>query len=526
MSNLEEIQLKYGNSENEIISFQTKSCAILGENGAGKSFLSKKIFELINPKPELITAQRSLIIDARSNLSDDDERLISTAFSYTSPNIGQRMTFVHWTNVIDKNNLIQDDFNTNLERLIREHKNEYSYVGQQVKETNNPKFAQIKTKADEIFEIWNKTFLNKIIKIDKDGKIKINSEYKIEGLSDGERSALYLILKCVYAPENSIIIVDEAETHLNSALLQDLWDKIENERPDCRFVYISHNIDFITSRRDCTKFWIQNFIFPDNWTISEIKEEEDLPPGLIERIIGTKKPKILFVEGEKGSLEHKLYQNIYPEFKVEPVESCENVINFTKILRNSDQKYKKDYFGLIDRDFRTDESVEKLKESKVFCLPVAQYENLFFRKEVVTYALEYSGDEEKDEKIKDLEEELLSKIKLSNFRKVYYKNKIQQSFNQTLSTFVVGEKYEYINDYQIINSEWLEIEGITDSNILLKYIKGNNDDKVVTDCAKSIEDGSDGKNWKRWEERVIRIFNTDKKEEFKKVFVDFMLEII
>lgn len=102
-----------------------------------------------------------------------------------------------------------------------------------------------------------------ILSFDSDGKIKVKSKidtnvlYEIKNISDSEISALYLIVKFIFSLKGLIIIVDERYTHLNSALLNDLWDRIEDSRKDCRFIYISHDINFITTRTDCMNFWIK-----------------------------------------------------------------------------------------------------------------------------------------------------------------------------------------------------------------------------------------------------------------------------
>ena len=168
------------------------------------------------------------------------------------------------------NNTIQDDFETNLEIIIREYVNKHAEasINHHAWVFNRPE-----TKLDKLISIWKQIFKKKICFSTDEEKLIIQfweTEYGRETLSDWERSALYLILKCILAPKNSIIIVDEWENHLNPALLYELWDGIERARTDCRFVYISHDIDFITSRNNCTKFWIKSFSYPDQREIEKI----------------------------------------------------------------------------------------------------------------------------------------------------------------------------------------------------------------------------------------------------------------
>jgi len=62
---------------------------------------------------------------------------------------------------------------------------------------------------------------------------------------------------------------------------------------------------------------------------------------VIIKVIGTKN-KILFVESVDNK-DAKLYQLLYPEFKVWPVGSCDNVINYTKAFNLGVEKFNKKY---------------------------------------------------------------------------------------------------------------------------------------------------------------------------------------
>ena len=68
-------------------------------------------------------------------------------------------------------------------------------------------------------------------------------------MSVGERSVLYLAAQVLRVPESKIIIMDEPEVHLHPSLMGYLWDALEKVRPDCLFIYITHDVDFVTSRR-------------------------------------------------------------------------------------------------------------------------------------------------------------------------------------------------------------------------------------------------------------------------------------
>lgn len=516
---MQEAQLNY--SLGKTLNFSTRNCAILWANWSWKSSLSRKIFESNNSwnMIQFIWAQRNLTFSQWSLKWEQDENLNDKSFWFNDRQNGKLWSahLSYFTSRESYNNIIQDDFNENLEKLFREDNNSHSDASRKYVEWES--FSKPKTKADVIFSIWNGIFMNKKIEINE-GKIRVifgvSSKYEIENLSDWERSALYLIIKCMYAPENWIIIVDEGETHLNSALLHDLWDRIEDERNDCGFVYISHNIEFITSRNDCTKFWIKNFNHPEHWEIEEIQNEE-LPEELILQIIWSKKEKILFVEWKEHK-DKQLYQRIYPEFKVIAVDSCVDVINYTKSLNISPQSYHKQYFWLIDRDFRNDTEITALESKKVFSLPVAEFENLFFREEVVKFVFDLLWKQsEFQERFANLKEKVLALKSDDTFRADFYKHYITQKFNRSLANFEITTDFEFKDDLHEINALWAGIQGSSteDFNNFLKLLN-----------AKWIVWKTNALNlWYWWEwyrQQVLNIFNTPRCLDFRNEFLKFM----
>ena len=70
-------------------------------------------------------------------------------------------------------------------------------------------------------------------------------------LSDGEKAAFYYIAMSMLTPQETCIIVDEPESHLNLAIVNQIWDRIEQERKDCQFIYLTHNPEFAAGRRNC-----------------------------------------------------------------------------------------------------------------------------------------------------------------------------------------------------------------------------------------------------------------------------------
>ena len=120
-------------------------------------------------------------------------------------------------------------------------------------------------------------------------------------MSDGERVAFYLLGQVLCAPTDAIVVIDEPEIHLHRAIQVALWDEAEKSRPDCTFVYITHDLEFAGARSAARKIWVKSFD-GSSWTWDEVEPQEDLPDHLVFQVLGSRRP-VLFVEGEANSLD-------------------------------------------------------------------------------------------------------------------------------------------------------------------------------------------------------------------------------
>jgi hypothetical protein len=89
------------------------------------------------------------------------------------------------------------------------------------------------------------------------------------------------------------------------------------------------------------------------------------------------------VEGTADSYDTKLYSELYKECYVVPCDSCSRVIAQTKAMNANPQLYYLNCYGLIDRDFRSDYEMDKLREDGIYTIKVAEVENLFLVEELL-----------------------------------------------------------------------------------------------------------------------------------------------
>jgi ABC-type cobalamin/Fe3+-siderophores transport system ATPase subunit len=376
---MKDIKIPKSNSEEQEITALEKNMVIVGANGAGKTRFGSKL-EQINSPTKRISAQRYLQLTEVVQRQDYEtsESQLRSVFKNQSP--------------IQP----QNDYQQVLISLFAEE----SKRNEGVISTINSKGQITKEETpnstkEKVLEVWNFIFPYRTLKLEKD-KVRAD-DFSGTEMSDGEKVGLYLISQILLAEKDCILIVDEPELHLHKALMVRLWNKLEECRSDCTFVYITHDLDFAVSKPTSKLIWIQSF--KNNlWDWKEIDLNEIIPEDLFLEILGSRKP-ILFVEGDRGSLDIQIYQAYYENFTVIPCGSCEKVIEAVRGLKSHADLHDKKVFGIIDRDFRTDEQLTALKKDGIFSTTLNEIENLFLVPEIVDIVCAHLSKVDKKEEI-------------------------------------------------------------------------------------------------------------------------------
>jgi hypothetical protein len=110
-----------------------------------------------------------------------------------------------------------------------------------------------------------------------------------------------------------------------------------------------------------------------------------LPEELLLEILGSRKP-ILFVEGERSSVDHAVFTHLYPEWTVIPCGGCGRVLNVTQSFESLKQLHNLSCRGVIDRDIRSEQEIKYLRDRNICVLDFAEVENLFLIEEVLRIA--------------------------------------------------------------------------------------------------------------------------------------------
>jgi len=242
------------------------------------------------------------------------------------------------------------------------------------------------TRLDKVKQAWERILPHRELVV---GGLRIQTQvrgdaskiYNSSEMSDGERVIFYLIGQCLAAPKDGIIVIDEPELHLHKSVQAPLWAEIERLRPDCLFVYLTHDVDFAVAQEGAERVWLKSFD-GTSWDWDLIEDKDDLPDDLLIEVLGSRKP-VVFVEGVNGSHDVSLYREILTGFLVIPRGSCDQVIQAVRALRSNSQLHHLQVYGLIDRDRRTVPEISALQADNIYTLDVAEVENLFCTQELL-----------------------------------------------------------------------------------------------------------------------------------------------
>ncbi len=351
------------------------SVVIVGANGSGKSSFSRNTKKVLGDNIAIISAQKIFTHQIINSIPLGAESLQNVRKFQSDEKLGR-----DWSNN-QKHDYGQDLYNLMLS-LTAEHNKYVDNFYSQVKNGTidiNSDVQQIKGSViEEVINIWKKIITHRCMRY-KGMEIKIHTyngeTYDFPNLSDGEKAVFYYIAHILLAKENSFIIVDEPENHLHVGVVSKLWDTLENRRADCKFIYLTHNLDFAASRVQATKLWSQRFIAPATWDVVPLPKDEDLPESLLMELLGSRK-KILFCEGAKSSLDYKLYTLLFKNYTIKPVGGHLAVISYTRAFNKSNEAFNNTAIGIIDGDFHLDNEKSKWEEDSIYCIDAQEIENV------------------------------------------------------------------------------------------------------------------------------------------------------
>jgi energy-coupling factor transporter ATP-binding protein EcfA2 len=260
---------------NQEVQCQT-SIVVVGANGSGKSRLGSWL-ELKGPQKERvhrIAAQRSLVFPENSSPIGFEKARDAFYWAPAPPNWDReqyeqnkptlRLQHRYGGSVINAETAPLSDFEALVTLLFSENYSALLSHEEQQRKTQDliPMPNTLLRRVQALWEnlLPSRSLIMKSSEVQVAQKSAPENAYSARAMSDGERVIFYLIGQCLCAPQDGIIVVDEPEIHLHKAIQNALWDALEKARPDCTFVYLTHDLPFAADRIGATKICINEFL--------------------------------------------------------------------------------------------------------------------------------------------------------------------------------------------------------------------------------------------------------------------------
>ena len=400
-------QVLYNFKVIKLFSFIAKidsTTVIIGANGAGKTSLINELRKNSIDEMYVLPAQKLLYF-----VSNTHNRNGITKEKYIQD---LKEVNIKYDTIEIQTHQIEDDFSGTFTKLITLWVKDFAKVASD----NSRGVAGVSIALlNRVEQIWNQIFPEITFYPEPDDRVlevvRNGDKYSINGLSDGERCVLFYIGNVLLAPENSYIVVDEPETFLNGAVYNELWDLLISERPDCQFIFASHNMDFVQSRTNATYIWCNKFEAPYDFDYEQLEESPEFPLSILAEVSGTRKP-ILFCEGTKTSIDYQIYSKLFSEFCfVKPVQGHKQVIQHTKAYNNLQLLHGNTAYGIIDNDWMNKSSIQEYKEQNIFVLPFNEVEMMLVDEAVVKSCLHFDDDKEKQQKFENFQQSIIESCK-------------------------------------------------------------------------------------------------------------------
>ncbi|MEZ8618424.1 AAA family ATPase [Vibrio splendidus] len=481
-----------GNARENIDFPVNSSVVITGANGSGKTRLGAWL-EFDSSQRDLvrrISAQKSLSMPDSSHTSSMEEAECDLNFGASNvqdvkSNPLHYKTYSRWGR--KPSTFLLNDYEKLMVYLFTE-------LFQKTLDHSEGKTSENRAILYKIKHIWEHVLPHRELIIEA-GKVKtrikgnVQSEYNASDMSDGERVIFYLVGQCLTASKGSILVIDEPELHLHKSIHSKLWSILENERSDCLFVYITHDLEFAAQQSSSEKVWVKSYD-GTNWNWEALPEFSELPEELVLEVLGARTP-VIFVEGTANSFDLQLYSLFYSDCLVLPKGSCENVIQIVKGLNESGLVNDKNVVGIIDRDRRVQAEIDNLKKKGVLVLDVAEVENLFLLPEVMQIAcesLEFNYEEKQVELTSRVRELLTNELDVQISKRtsgeIVHKlrffndksnglNKIKESYDSVIGNIDINSIYADVAsefDSVITNSDYIGMLRLYNRKSLLTLV--------------------------------------------------------
>ena len=224
--------------------------------------------------------------------------------------------------------------------------------------------------------------------------------YSAAEMSDGERNALLLAAEVLTVQPNTLILIDEPELHLHRSIVSPLLSRLFSKRPDCMFIVSTHELALPLDNPDSKIMLVRSCSYNDvsavSWDVDLVNSPLDVDEDLKTDVLGARRT-VVFVEGERSSLDTPLYSLIFPYASVIPRGTRKSVEDAVRSIRASHELHWIKAYGIVDNDGRGPDDVEQLREEGIYPIEVYSVESIYFdqkiQEEVATRRTDLTGDD-------------------------------------------------------------------------------------------------------------------------------------
>lgn len=506
------------------------SVVIVGANGSGKTRLASYIEDQLGELTHRIAAHRALSLNPSvAKVSEREAKLgLKTGWTHKEANIGHRKG-QRWGGNAPV--ALLNDFDYLLQTLFAEQTNTSLETHKAAREGGSVDAKA--TKFEILKQVWESLLSHRELHISGDDiQVSLRGShdlYSASEMSDGERAVFYMLGQALVAEPGSLLIFDEPELHVHKSIMSKLWDELEAIRPDCSFLFITHDIEFACSRI-ADKYVIRRYEPSPTWEISRVPDDSGFDENTITLILGSRKP-VLFVEGNESSLDIATFRCCYPGWTVIPRGSCEQVIHSVVTMRRNSQLTRISCSGIVDADDYSSEDSEYLARLGIAILPLSEIENVFVHPSVAEAILRGEGfsGPQLQEKLQGFRDAVIASISEENVEKAvlrYCRRRVDRALKKVdlRSAQTASQLKELLHqEVTTLNIEELDvyarktideaIENRDVSKLLSLY-----DNKGLLAIASTHLKGTRRSEFEHW---LIRLFNSQKAspviEEVKKI---------
>ncbi|MCM1522065.1 MAG: DUF4435 domain-containing protein [Muribaculaceae bacterium] len=352
----------------ELDTDRTPNIVIIGANGSGKTrFASQMAADL---------GERAFRLSALKALYDRDRQ---------DPTPGSIDCLYH--EATRGASIMRPDLKGEFERMIG------LMINEEMLSLIDYKFRRLKgripdTRLEQVISRWEKVFPDNKVLIES-GRMLFSRDdtedaWSPSKLSDGEKAVMYYLGAVTFAPRGAMVFVDSPGMFLHPSSIRSVWDEVEKMRPDCTFIYVTHDLQFASTRTGGQTIWVKGCDpGAGAWDYDFLSEADGLTDEAVMAILGARKP-VLFIEGDGiNSIDARLYPLIFNDYTVRSLGGCDRVIESTRTFNSLRSFHNLEAFGIVDRDRRDEGEVDYLRRKQIYVPDVAEIENLFMLEDVI-----------------------------------------------------------------------------------------------------------------------------------------------